>query len=169
MKRLILLNGTMGVGKTTTSRALQQLLPNSVFLDGDWCWDMNPFIVTEETKAMVLCNIHFLLNSFLHCSVYDNIIFCWVMDEQSIIDSVLSGLDLECCTYQIFSLVANQVSLEKRLNEDVKKGIRTAEILERSIARINKYQHLSTEKVDVSNRTAKEAAQYISDQLTDNR
>ncbi len=43
MKTLYLVGGTMGVGKTTTCKALQRLLPNSVFLDGDWCWNMRPF------------------------------------------------------------------------------------------------------------------------------
>ena len=42
----------MGVGKTTVCQKLKRLLQNSVFLDGDWCWDMDPFVVTEETKAM---------------------------------------------------------------------------------------------------------------------
>ena len=40
MKTLYLIGGTMGVGKTSACRALQQLLPNSVFLDGDWCWNI---------------------------------------------------------------------------------------------------------------------------------
>ncbi len=31
MKTLYLIGGTMGVGKTSACRALQQLLPNSVF------------------------------------------------------------------------------------------------------------------------------------------
>ena len=46
MKTLYLIGGTMGVGKTSACRALQQLLPNSVFLDGDWCWNIHPFQVT---------------------------------------------------------------------------------------------------------------------------
>jgi hypothetical protein len=48
-------------------------------------------IVTEETKTMVIKNISFLLNSFLSCSTYENIIFCWVMHESSISDSILSS------------------------------------------------------------------------------
>ena len=72
MKTLYLIGGTMGVGKTTVSQQLKQDLPNSVFLDGDWCWDASPFQVTEETKAMVTDNICYLLNSFLHCSAYEN-------------------------------------------------------------------------------------------------
>ena len=60
----------MGVGKTTVCRRLKVLLPNSVFLDGDWCWDMHPFQITEETKAMVLDNICHLLYNFLGCSAF---------------------------------------------------------------------------------------------------
>lgn len=43
----------MGVGKTTVCLELKKILYNSVFLDGDWCWDANPFQVTDETKRMV--------------------------------------------------------------------------------------------------------------------
>ena len=51
MKTIYIIGGTMGAGKTTVSQQLKKKLPNSVFLDGDWCWDANPFQVTEETKV----------------------------------------------------------------------------------------------------------------------
>ena len=47
MKTIYLIGGTMGVGKTTVSQQLKKKLPNSVFLDGDWCWDADPFQVTR--------------------------------------------------------------------------------------------------------------------------
>ena len=68
MKHLVFIGGAMGVGKTAVSLALKKILPNAVFLDGDWCWDADPFVVTDETKTMVEKDITFLLNSFLHCS-----------------------------------------------------------------------------------------------------
>ena len=37
MKRLILIGGSMGVGKTTVCNELKLQLKKSVFLDGDWC------------------------------------------------------------------------------------------------------------------------------------
>ena len=70
MKKLYLIGGTMGVGKTTVSQTLKMQLENSVFLDGDWCWDAHSFQVTEETKEMVLQNICTILNNFLQCSEY---------------------------------------------------------------------------------------------------
>lgn len=47
----------MGAGKTAVGTALSQLLPRSAFLDGDWCWTLRPFTVTDETKVMALDNI----------------------------------------------------------------------------------------------------------------
>lgn len=77
MKTLYIIGGTMGVGKTTTCQHLKKILPDSVFLDGDWCWDSHPFQVTEETRHMVMDNICYLLNNFLRVSAYRNVIFCW--------------------------------------------------------------------------------------------
>ena len=115
MKTLYLIGGTMGVGKTTVSKRLKEILPNSVFLDGDWCWDASPFQVTEETKDMVIDNICYLLNNFLHCSAYENIIFCWVMHEQSIINSIKEKLDTENCNLRSISLMTDDDNLRKRL------------------------------------------------------
>ena len=53
MKKLYLIGGTMGVGKTTICQELKKNLDCSVFLDGDWCWNSHPFCVTNETKNMV--------------------------------------------------------------------------------------------------------------------
>ncbi|MDV4152398.1 AAA family ATPase [Clostridium sp. AL.422] len=161
MKQLYMIGGTMGVGKTTTCQIIKSKLNNSVFLDGDWCWDMNPFIVNDETKKMVIENICFLLNNFIQCSVYENIIFCWVMHEQSIINEILNRLNTKNCNLHLISLVCDEESLKCRLEKDVDEKIRTEDIITRSLSRIKYYEKLYTEKVDVSKITPKEAAEYI--------
>lgn len=161
MKTLYLIGGTMGVGKTTVSQQLKQDLTNSVFLDGDWCWDASPFQVTDETKAMVMDNICYLLNNFLHCSAYENVIFCWVMHQQSMIDSIVEKLDTENCDVKSISLIADENNLCERLLIDVKKGVRTADIIDRSVARIPLYQSLNTIQIDTSNKTV----QMIADEI----
>ncbi|MEG0835057.1 MAG: AAA family ATPase [Oscillospiraceae bacterium] len=165
MKTLILISGTMGVGKTTTCRELQKILPRNVFLDGDWCWSMQPFVVNEETKTMVLKNICFQLNQFLKCSQYEYIIFCWVMHEQSIIDSILSALDTNDCLIKSFSLITDKQSLVKRIALDIDSGIRLADVIDISVARIKNYNVLDTEKIDVSNITPLQAAKAIKTRL----
>ena len=153
MKNLYMIGGTMGVGKTAVCQQLKRVLPNSVFLDGDWCWDASPFQVTDETKAMVLDNICYLLNNFLTCSAYENIIFCWVLHEQKIIDSILEKLNTTNCTVHRVSLIVNEKNLRDRLTNDVARGIRTADVIERSVARIPLYQTLNTVKIDTNEKT----------------
>ena len=161
MKKLYLIGGTMGVGKTTVCQILKQKLEQAVFLDGDWCWDAHPFQVNEETKAMVMDNICYLLNNFLSCSAYRNIIFCWVMHEQSIVDSILSRLCLEDCEVKNVSLICSREALSRRLEKDIRAGIRQRDVLERSVDRLKLYRTLNTVKVDVSEISVEEAAERI--------
>jgi broad-specificity NMP kinase len=161
MKDLYIIGGTMGVGKTATCQRLKEKLDDCVFLDGDWCWDMRPFQVTEETKRMVMGNICYLLNSFLGCSAYQNIVFCWVLHEQGFIDDLLSRLHTADCRVHLISLVCGEAALRARLRRDVDSGIRTEDIIRRSIDRIPLYERLRTQKVDVSDITAEQAADWI--------
>ena len=105
MKRLWLIGGPMGVGKSRAGHLLRDRLPRSVYLDGDWCWDARPFVVTEETKAMVLRNIRFLLENFLHCSEYENVVLTWVMHRQEILDELTRKLP-DCETIAVSLLCA---------------------------------------------------------------
>ena len=104
MKHLYVISGAMGVGKTAVCQQLKPLLAPCAFLDGDWCWNIHPFQVTEETKALVLDNICYLLNRFLRCSLVESVIFCWVMDLQRPLDEILSRLDPSDCTVNSISL-----------------------------------------------------------------
>lgn len=161
MKDLYLIGGAMGVGKTAVGQQLKRDLPNSVFLDGDWCWDANPFRVTGETKTMVLENTCFLLGNFLRCTAYDHVIFCWVMHRQEIIDAILSRLKPEDCRVHCVSLVCRPDVLEKRLRGDIAQGIRTLDILEKSLSYLPLYGPLQTEKIDTSELSVQQAADMI--------
>ena len=153
MKTLFLIGGAMGVGKTAVCQQLKKELSNSVFLDGDWCWDSSPFQVTEETKSMVLNNITHILNNFIRCSAYDNIIFCWVMHEQAILDAILQRLDTRGCAVTCISLTAGESSVRERLMLDISRGIRTPDIIPKSIARLPLYQRLNTIKIDTTGKS----------------
>lgn len=161
MKNLYIVGGTMGVGKTAVCQQLKRILPNSVFLDGDWCWDADPFQVTDETKSMVTDNICYLLNNFLHCSAYENVIFCWVMHQQSIIDSVVEKLDTQNSDVKCISLIADEANLRKRLTKDVESGIRVEDVIERSVTRIPLYDTLKTVKIDTNEKTVAMIANEI--------
>ncbi|NME35169.1 MULTISPECIES: AAA family ATPase [Fusobacterium] len=161
MKKLYIIKGTMGIGKTTVSKLLKNSLDRSVFLDGDWCWDMSPFIVNEETKKMVIDNIIYLLNNFLKCSEYKNIIFCWVLNLKEVEKEILSRLNLEKVEVFSISLVCNELELEKRLKKDIELGLRKEEIILKSKERLKDYKNHEGIKIEVSNLTPIEIVNII--------
>jgi len=84
-----------------------------------------------------------------------------VMHEQSIIDSIVEKLDIANCDLNCISLLCNEKSLIERLRKDIESGIRTADILERSVGRIPFYHNLKTLKIDTDDKTPEEIADLI--------
>ena len=162
-KTLYLVGGPMGVGKTAACRLLERTLSACAFLDGDWCWEMHPFTVTDETKAMVLDNICHVLNNFLACSAYENVIFCWVMHEQAILDTILTHLRTDGVRVVSVSLVCAPCELERRLQRDIGAGLRTPDVLPRALERLTHYNAaLDTYKLDTTNLTPAGVASALS-------
>lgn len=164
-KKLIIINGTMGVGKTAVCKKLNKKLEASVWLDGDWCWMINPFTVNDENKNMVMNNITYMLRSFLNNSSLRYVIFNWVIHEESIFDSILKPLeDLEFDVHKI-TLMSSEEALKKRIQQDIKDGLRDEACLERSIKRLKMYDNMDTEKIDTSKLSIEEIVQEITDKL----
>lgn len=84
MKKVVIINGPIGVGKTTVGKLLCNKLDKSAFIDGDWCFDLHPFIANTETKSMAIDNIVHMINNYLNCSCCDYIVFSWVMDNKDV-------------------------------------------------------------------------------------
>jgi broad-specificity NMP kinase len=168
MKKLIFIAGTMGVGKTSVSKKLLSYLPKAVFLDGDWCWMMNPFVVNEKTKKMVEENICFLLNQFLHQEEYQNILFCWVMHYNEIVDSVLSKLDLSNVEVVQINLMASNEKLTERITKDFKNQLRDENSLSKALAYQSLYKNKAGIHLDTSDLTIDEVTKEIIEILEEN-
>lgn len=136
----------MGIGKSTICNQLNQDLDHSVFLDGDWCWNMDPFVVNQNTKNMVLDNITHCLNNFIHTPGIENIIFCWVMHKQDIIDKIIQKLDTEGVDIHLISLICEKEELIKRMLIDRRDN----QTIRKSLQYLELYKDLDTQKIDVT-------------------
>ena len=161
MKKLIIVNGTMGVGKSAVCSLLNKKLENSVWLDGDWCWMMNPFIPNEENRAMVEDNINHLLRNFLNNPSFEYVIFNWVIHSEDIFEMILNKLsDLEFEVSKI-TLMCSEESLKRRILKDIADNLRDEGCIERSIERLPLYENMDTIKIDTSNISVKETVKKI--------
>ena len=155
MKKLIIINGTMGVGKTTVCKELHQRLDKVVWLDGDWCWMMHPWVFSEENKEMVMKNIHFLLNNFLKNSSFDYIIISWVIHLEEIMAGILKGITEQYDRLYKITLVCAPEALKARMQKDGRTNIQA------SLERLGMYKLMDTVKVDTTNREVGEIVDEI--------
>ncbi len=145
-KKLIVVNGPMGVGKTTVCRELHLALDRAVWLDGDWCWQMHPWVFSDENRAMVVDNITHLLRNFLGNTSFDHVLFSWVIHLPGILDDLLArlgGLEFELVK---ISLVCSDECLVARMKVDQRAPDRIAASLER----LPLYRAMDTVKVDTT-------------------
>ncbi|GAA0862931.1 AAA family ATPase [Paraclostridium tenue] len=141
-KKLIIINGVMGVGKTTISKALYKKLDNSFWLDGDNCWMMNPFKVTDENKFMVLDNIAYILNNFIKNSKSKYIVFNWVIHTEDIMKDILNKIDPSSVDVYKITLMCSKENLINRINKDIKLGLRYEDNIKRSLDRLELYNKM---------------------------
>jgi broad-specificity NMP kinase len=160
-RKLIIINGTMGIGKTAACKGLNKRLQNSVWLDGDWCWMINPFIVSDENKNMVIDNITYLLKNFLTNSSLEYVIFNWVIHVEDIFDDILEPLKELNFEIIKITLTCSEEALKKRILKDVKYNLREEDCLSRSVKRLEMYKNMCTRKIDTSNLSISETVDEI--------
>lgn len=161
IKRLYLIGGPMGVGKTTVGHSLASKLENAIYLEGDLGWKDIPFIVNEGNKKRVLNNIVEMVISAFE-NDYQNVILGWVMDFQITIDEIVSRIKIQGLRIYPISLIANPETISARLENDIKIGARKDDgVVERSLKRIPRYESLKTIKIDTTSLSINEVVDSI--------
>ena len=161
-KTFLIVNGTMGVGKSAVCRQLYQQLTPSVWLDGDWCWMMSPWQFSEENRQMVEDNITHLLRNFLTNSSFEYVLFSWVIHQEAIFDTILEPLQDLSFTLHKITLTCSEEALRKRMMQDAN---RTEADIERSLQRLQCYTSMNTIKIDSSDLTAGETVNLIVERI----
>ncbi len=169
MKTLLFINGPMGVGKTAVCKVLLERLTPGIFLDGDWCWNMNPFLVTDETTSMVLDNITATLSRFLACPELDYVIFGWVMHRPEIALGILKRLSLSDVKVLQYTLLCSEQTLRRRIEGGIQSGLRSIDALERSLGYLPLYESQETVKIMTDGLSVQEAAEIIIRQIREGK
>ena len=77
---IIILNGSVGVGKTAVSWSLQRRFDKSVMLDGDYIGAVHPFEIYDDSRTIYLYKTIAHLIRFHKDNGYNNFVFNYVFE-----------------------------------------------------------------------------------------
>jgi len=157
MKKLVMIAGPAGVGKTTVCRHLFKIIQGCAWLDGDWCWMVNPYPgKTDEQKAYSLKTFGRILDGYFDDPNTNIILFSWMIQWNFMFDLVLNELSHK--EYELIKIAL--VCYEKEYIRRLIDGNRS----ERKIDHpddMDKYRSLNASILDTTNLTVAETADKI--------
>ena len=113
-KKLILISGSPCVGKTAVGTRLFESYDNSSYLDGDWCWCVHPFSVTDSRLRNGDRSMSFVLSNYLD-SDFEYVFFTSVVLTNPMIrERILKGITAKNYEVISFMLTCSEETLKKR-------------------------------------------------------
>lgn len=158
--KVVIINGPMGVGKTTVGKAIADKCPGTAFIDGDWCMDLHPFVGNRETKDMAIDNILHMIGNYRDCYECSMIVLAWLMDDEWVISKLLNGIEALRMDAASFTLVCDEQQLKKQWKEDTSCPWRTDDWLESSIRSLE-YFRGREDCIDITGKSADDVADLI--------
>lgn len=150
----------MGVGKTTIGKYIAEKYEGTAFIDGDWCFDLHPFVGNRETKTMAIDNILHLVDNYRKCSICKMIVLVWLMDEQWVYQKIADGISDLGLEVKSAVLVCDKNNLIDRWKNDKTCEWRTEEWLEVSLTSLLYFSSLEN-RIDTSDLTVDLAADLV--------
>ena len=165
--KVIVINGPMGVGKTTVGKRIADQNPGTAFIDGDWCMDLHPFIGNQETKTMAVDNILHMIRNYQKCSACRMVVLVWLMDDPQVVRRITEGVSGLQAEVKNVTLVCDRETLLKRWENDHDCEWRTDEWLNVSLKSLPRFAAMDS-ALDTSGLSVGRIADLIMQQ-EDNR
>jgi hypothetical protein len=89
---IIIINGSLGVGKSSVAEALHLKFDKSVSLDGDYIGDVHPFEIYDDTRIDHLYRTLELLIGFHQKNGYSNFVINYVFESPGSLQALLDLL-----------------------------------------------------------------------------
>lgn len=161
MKRLILILGPNGVGKSTASAELLRLLPGSAYIDSDTLRMTHPAEFTEDSIALQKANILAVMRNYFASSFIENVIFPYGLHghRQKLLEELLSELhhDFTVSLFPII-LVCNEEENIRRMESDG----RNKEQIKRAIEKTRAiYDNIAYPKINTTHLTPEQTAHEL--------
>ena len=161
---IIIINGSLGVGKSSVAEELHWKFEKSVHLDGDHIGDVHPFEIYDDARIVHLYRTLALLVGFHQKNGYDNFVINYVFESPESLGDLLDLLRPLDASIHIYWLTCDEREQEKRIRA------RSREQLGWELERFVELQRIQADaaqagfigvEVDTSNLSAPEVAEKI--------
>ncbi len=157
MKKLVMVAGPAGVGKTAACSHLFHALKGCAWLDGDWCWMVNPYPgKTERQKRYAEKAFGYILDGYLQDENTEIILFSWLMNGDFMFDLVTE--QISCANYELVKIAL--VCEEQEHVNRLRAGNRSEGKIEHPDD-MAKYRALRAHVIDTTHRSIEDTAEEI--------
>ncbi len=160
MKKLVLLGGPTGVGKTTAMKALHGRFDGSGLLDADDVWRVGSKVAIPQNRSIAIRNVTSAMRGYFDADC-DLGIVSWVFARSALYQPVIDALTGYVDTIQQLYLVADPEALEARLR---KRG--EPDRIEYALSRLALIRSLPFKKLDTTHLNPDQVADGISQEIS---
>ena len=121
-KKLILISGSPCVGKTAVGTRLFESYDNSAYLDGDWCWCVHPFSVTDSRLRNGDRSMSFVLSNYLNSGFAYVFFTSVVLTDLQIREGILKGITAREYETIAFTLTCSEETLKNATTSGATKA-----------------------------------------------
>ncbi|HOU39445.1 MAG TPA: AAA family ATPase [Treponemataceae bacterium] len=114
---IIILNGSVGSGKSTVSEELQVLFDKSVMLDGDYIGLIHPFEIYDDARIEYLYKTLLLLVEFHHSNGYNDFVINYVFESPESLKNLTNRLVTIIPEIHCFWLTCSEAEQKKRIQK----------------------------------------------------
>lgn len=161
---IIIINGSLGVGKSSVAEQLQYKFDISVHLDGDCIGDVHPFEIYDEARIRHLYRTLELLVGFHQKNGYPNFVINYVFESPESLQELLNLLRPLDTAIHTYWLTCDEAEQAKRIRERGRPELQWELNRFVELQRIQKQaaqQGFIGKEVDTTRLTSKEAAESI--------
>lgn len=165
---IIIINGPLGIGKSSTSWELLSKFNKAIMLDGDYIGAVHPFEIYDKDRTRYLYRTLEHLISFHRANGYEHFVINYVFEEIPELDELIKYLNPFQIPIHCFRLTCSEATHINRIKErnhedlayEINRGLELADIQNKN-AMGNQLGHV----IDTTNLNRKQVAKLIVDNI----
>jgi adenylate kinase family enzyme len=157
-KKFIMITGPAGIGKTTVCKELFKRINGCAWLDGDWCWMVNPYPgKTPEQKKYVEKAFGYIINGYFHDDNTKVILFSWLMHSKFMFDLITEQIaDKDYELIKIALVCSDRKIYIERMRNDRRRDVQIEEA-----DSMKRFHQLNINMIDVVHLSVDDIAERI--------